>query len=236
MIPVIVIRPQPGCNATVAAAQALGLEAHGFPLFDVGPLAWVAPDPGSFDALLLGSANVLRHAGVELKAYRGKPTYAVGLTTADAAKAAGLDVVACGEGGLQALLSQLRPEHRQLLRLTGREHVELTPPPGVTLVERLVYASEPQPMPAALVSLLHQPALVLLHSAEAARHFARQCGDHSITRSQIQLAALGPRIADAAGQGWGSLGAAAAPNDNAMLALVQQMCQNDTSSTDENRA
>ena len=27
MIPLIIIRPQPGCGATVAAAKALGLEA-----------------------------------------------------------------------------------------------------------------------------------------------------------------------------------------------------------------
>ena len=88
MIPVIVIRPQPGCDATVAAASDMDLEVHGFPLFEVRPLAWEAPDPDEIDALLIGSANALRHAGAALSAFRGKPTYTVGETTAEAARAA----------------------------------------------------------------------------------------------------------------------------------------------------
>ena len=46
-----VIRPRPGCDSTVAAARALGLDARAFPLFEVGPVAWDAPDPAMFDAL-----------------------------------------------------------------------------------------------------------------------------------------------------------------------------------------
>ncbi len=232
----IVIRPQPGCESTVSAARELGLEAHGFPLFEVRPLEWQAPTPDSFDALLIGSANALRHGGAVLQAYRGMPAYAVGQTSADAASAAGLDVVVCGDGGLQALLGQLHPDHRRLLRLSGRDHVELTPPPGVMFIERLVYASEPQPMSAPLAGLLRQPVIVLLHSAEAARHFASQCDKHAVARSQIHLATLGPRIAEAVGQGWGSRAAATAPNDKALLALALQMCQSIPIPTGENRA
>ena len=46
MIPLIVIRPQPGCDASVAAARARGLDAHGFPLFAVRALDWQPPAPG----------------------------------------------------------------------------------------------------------------------------------------------------------------------------------------------
>ena len=53
MTPLIVIRPQPGCDASVAAARAFGLVAQGHPLFEVRPLEWDAPDPASFDALLI---------------------------------------------------------------------------------------------------------------------------------------------------------------------------------------
>lgn len=80
MIPLIVIRPQPGCDASVAAARARGLDAHGFPLFAVRALDWQPPAPDSFDALLIGSANALRHGGAALAAWRGKPAYAVGRT------------------------------------------------------------------------------------------------------------------------------------------------------------
>ena len=225
MNPVIVIRPQPACNSTVDAAEDLGLEAFGFPLFEVQPIAWEPPEPDSVDALLIGSANALRHAGAALSAFRGKPAYAVGEASAQAARAAELDVLATGEGGLQAVLELVQNRHRKLLRLTGETRVDLTPPEGMTITERTVYRSAPQPMTAELVEMLKQPALVLLHSGEAARHFAEQCDVHGIDRSSIKLAAMAPRIAEAAGAGWADLATAEQPNENTLLALARQMCQ-----------
>ena len=70
MKPLYVIRPEPGCAATMRAARAMGLEAHGFPLFEVRPLGWDAPPAASFDALLIGSANALRHGGAAFAAYQ----------------------------------------------------------------------------------------------------------------------------------------------------------------------
>ncbi len=225
MIPLVVIRPQPGCDATVRAARALGLEAFAHPLFEVGPLAWEAPDPDQFDALLIGSANVLRHGGAALARYRGMPAYAVGETTAAASRDAGLDLAGQGEGGLQVLLGSLKPGHRRLLRLTARERVELTLPPGVLITEAVTYASEPRPIPQELAELLAGGAVVLLHSGEAARHFAAECDRLEIARSSIAVAALAPRIAAASGHGWAALEAAAEPRDQALLALARQMCQ-----------
>ena len=77
-LPIIAIRPEPGCGATLAAGREAGLAVEAWPLFEVWPLAWDAPPADSFDALLLGSANALRHGGTALAAYRGKPAYAVG--------------------------------------------------------------------------------------------------------------------------------------------------------------
>lgn len=225
MIPVVVIRPQPGCDATVEAARALGLDARGFPLFEVRALAWEPPPRHAFDALLIGSANVLRHGGTAFETYSGKPTYAVGQTTAEAARAAGLTVVSVGKGGLQRVLDQVRPEHSRLLRLAGRERVPLQPPLGVTVCEREVYASEPLPMPPGLAEVLAQPALILLHSGEAAGHFARLCDEAGIERGHLLLAALGPRIVSAAGEGWGAARVAYPPTDPALLAIAREMCQ-----------
>lgn len=225
MIPLIVIRPEPGCAATCEAARGQGLAAHGFPLFAVRPLGWDAPAPDDFDALLIGSANALRHGGAALAAYAGKPAYVVGEATATAARAAGLAVIGVGRGGLQGVLERLHPGHTRLLRLAGQERVDLAPPPGVTMAERVVYASQPQAMPQALAALLAGPALVLLHSAEAARHFASACESGGIDRSRIRLATLGPRISAAAGTGWASIAAAASPDDPALLALAAELCQ-----------
>lgn len=225
MIPLVVIRPEPGCQATERVALALGLPVHACPMFKVRPLAWELPDAASFDALLLGSANAVRHAGAALRHFRAKPAYAVGRTTADAATRAGLAVTASGTGGLQSLLPRILPAHRRLLRLAGRERVPLDLPAGISVIEREVYVLDPLPMPPELAALLAEPAIVALHSAEAARHFTAECERLGLDRTKIRIAALGPRIAAAAGQGWRALAGARAPNDTALLALAQQMCQ-----------
>lgn len=227
MKPVIVIRPQPGCDASVAAARELGLAAQAHPLFLVGPLVWDAPDPAQFDALLIGSANALRQGGTGLARYRGMPAYAVGETTASKARAAGLEVAGIGEGGLQPLLGKLLPEHKRLLRLTGRERVNLDPPHGVTIAERVTYASERVTLTDELAALLIGGALVLLHSGEAARHFASQCEARAMPKRRIAIAALAPRVAEAAGVGWAAVASAPVPRDHALLALACRMCKND---------
>lgn len=223
MIAFTVIRPEPGCSATVAAARALGLEAQGEPLFEVRPREWTMPE-GGFDALLIGSANALRHGGPQLGGLTGLPVYAVGETTAEVARTAGFTVAASGQGGLQDLLDQLDPAHRRLLRLAGEERVELAPPPGIELIERVVYASEPLPMPDSLATALRDGGIVLLHSAAAARHFAAECDRLAIPRAALSLACIGPRVGAAAGSGWALIQSAAEPTDAALLALARGMC------------
>lgn len=225
MVPVIVIRPEPGCARTVEAAGAAGLMAHGFPLFAVQPADWTPPDPAGIDALLIGSANALRHGGAGIEAFRGFPAHVVGAATAEATRGAGLSVETVGEGGLQRVLDAVDPAKGRLLRLAGRERVSLSPPAGVTLIERVVYASDPRPMPAALSDLLRAPSLVLLHSGEAARHFAAQIDLALLARNSIRIAAIGPRVLEQAGTGWAQVRAADRPYDAALLALAVRMCQ-----------
>lgn len=230
MTPAIVIRPEPGCTATVAAARALGLDAHGFPLFEIAPRDWSPPPAGEADALLIGSANALRLGGEGLQDLRGLPVYAVGASTAAAAREAGFAVAATGSGGLQNLLDTI-PHGTRLLRLAGEQRVPLIPPPGVIITERVVYASEARAMPDALAALLSRHATIMLHSGEAAQHFASECERLGIARARLAIAALAPRIADAAGKGWKALAVAAEPSDAALLALTGQLCQ----SSDETR-
>ena len=224
MIPLIVIRPQPGADATVRAARELGLDARAFPLFAIKSVAWNAPDPDEVDGLLIGSANAVRCAGHGLPRFFGKPAYVVGQVTAEACRYSGLTVAAIGVGGLQAVLDGIAPA--RLLRLCGRERVPLQAPAGVTLVERIVYASNPLPFAAQLVALLGIPCAVALHSAEAARHFAAECDLHSVDRSHITLIAIGPRVGGAAGIGWAHVAIAASPDDAALLAQAVRLCQN----------
>lgn len=225
MVPLVVIRPQPGNAATVAAAQRLGMEAHGHALFEMIAKSWEAVHPDHHDALLVGSAQVFRLGGAGLGALRKLPVYAVGEATAEAARAAGFTVVTTGEGNMQGLLAALALEHRRLLRLTGEERVHLQVPKGVQIEERIVYASRAAPFPAELVALLQEPAIIAVHSGEAAHHLAAQCVTHGIKRARIRLATLSQRIAAAAGDGWGEVAVASYPEDKALLALARQMCQ-----------
>ena len=225
MTPLCLIRPQPGCAASLAAARALGLEALAFPLFEVEPVAWQVPDPADYDALLVGSANALRHAGPGLSALNGLPALCVGKATADEARAAGFAVAATGSGGLQVVLEQLDPAHRRLLRLCGAERIVLAVPEGVTIDERVTYAARALPMPAALADALHGPAVVALHSAEAARHLAHEVERLGLNRAAIALAAMGQRVAAAAGPGWAQVAVAASPDDAALLAQARALCQ-----------
>lgn len=223
--PVLILRPEPGCSATLAAARQAGLEAYGAPLFEIVPVKWDAPDSGSIDGILLGSVNALRHGGPQLAPYLGMAAHVVGEVTAAAARTAGFAVSTIGTGGLQAVLDQLAGQKLTLLRLAGAEHVAIRTPQDIRLITRIVYGSKALPLPPAIADVLGGGGVVLLHSAVAARHFAAECDRQGIDRSGIKLATLGPRIAVAAGQGWGSVRSAHAPDDSALLALAAELCQ-----------
>ena len=222
MIPLAVIRAEPGASASVAAARAQGLEAAAYPLFEVQPAAWAAPAPDAIDALLIGSANALRHGGAALAHYRQKPVYAVGETTAQAAREAGFGVVLVGEGGLQQLLAKVAPEHRRLLRLAGNERITLDPG-TCAIIERVVYKVTPLAMPPALRTLLTAGAAVMVHSAAAALRLAAECSPP--VRSKVAIALIGPRLLEAAGTGWAAIAVAARPDERALLAAASGLCQ-----------
>ncbi len=224
----IVIRPVRGMEDTLAAAAAAGIDMAGWPLFEMRARAWEPPAPEGIDGLLIGSANALRLGGAGLDAFRAKPVYAVGVATGEAALRAGFPLEVVGTGGLQQVLDGLAGRPLTLLRLAGEKHVPLNPPLGIVLVTRIVYESAALPMSPELELALREGSeegpVVLLYSAEAARHFSAECERLGVDKARIALATLGPRIAAAAGQGWAQVRSAAAPNEAALLALAQDMC------------
>jgi uroporphyrinogen-III synthase len=219
-----VIRPEPGCSATVEAAAALGLAAIAAPLFEVVPVPWDRPE-GDFDGLLAGSANLFRYGGTALDSLRHLPVLAVGQATANAAEATGFEVERIGSGGLQGLLDGLPDAPRHLLRLSGSERIALYPPAAIAISACEVYRVDLLPVSDHLAYSLRKGGTVLVHSALAARHFASECDRMAINRATIELAAIGPRVADACGAGWRTVASADQPNDTALLALARSLCQ-----------
>lgn len=225
---VFVVRPQPGLSATISAGRSMGLAIVGEPLFEIRPVPWTAPDPRTVDALLIGSANVFRHGGPQLGLFRGKPVHAVGSTTAELAAEAGFEVVRVGTGGLQSLVqpdSGTTSEAQRYLRLSGAERVSLEVPAGTVIEERIVYEAVPFAIPQEFEQRLRSGGIVLLHSAAAARHFANECARLGIPTEALALAALGPRISEGLDGKWAAVRHAGNPNDTALLALAQDMCQ-----------
>ncbi len=221
----LALRPEPGLAVTLAKARALGLAITGHALSEIRALAWDCPDPASFDALLIGSGNAFLHGGTQLQRLTGKPVYAVGEATADAARAAGFAVALIGSGRLQGVLD-IVPAPARLLRIAGEEHVPLTPPAGVSMTEVIAYRSVALPLDPAAPLLAGGNALVLLHSAATARQFASECERLGLPRASITLAALGPRIADAAGTGWRAIHTALRPDEACLLEMAFDLCQN----------
>lgn len=219
---ILAVRPEPGLSATLAAAKDMGLNAVGYPLSKIRDVSWDCPDPSGVDALLIGSANAIRHGGAALDRLAGKPVYAVGQTTGDVARNAGFPPARIGARGLQNVLDEV-PAGTKLLRLAGAEHVPLDAPAQVSVKTRIVYEAVPLELPEPLRALQELGLTVLLHSAAAARQFDSEARRMALHRGRISLIAIGPRVASAAGKGWADIHVSDTPNDRAMLELAKTM-------------
>lgn len=211
----LILRPEPGASATAGAATALGLEALTRPLFVIEPVAWRVPDANDFDALLLTSANAVRHAGRGLTQLASLPVVAVGNATADAARHAGLSVTMTGGSDVRALLDALTGSPR-LLHLGGEDRADAGNRHDI--VTRTVYRAAPLANPG-LPGLAGWVAVV--HSPRAGARLAELVPD----RASTAIAAISRAAASACADGWERVEYSAEPTDPALLALAARLCQ-----------
>lgn len=214
MRPLVVLRPEPGASATLAAAREIGLEAIAAPLFVVRAVAWTPPAERP-DAVLMTSAHAARLGGRGLAALTALPLYAVGAATAVAARAAGFARVVAGDGDVDAIVARARAEGvGTLLHIAGREH--RVPEAASGIARRIVYAADAV---AALPALPADP-VVLLHSPRAAARFSAL----TLDRSGIAIVAISAAALSAAGTGWAAAVVAERPSDPALLAAAAKLC------------
>lgn len=212
MKPLAVLRPEPGNAATAARIVAAGGRALRLPLFAVRALTWDPPAATEHDALILTSANAVRHAGPALARYRTLPVYAVGEATAAAAGAAGLAVVLTGGRDAADLARQAAAAGvGRALHLTGRERAAAQLPGVARAIA--VYASDPLPLCTADLLPL-AGAVALVHSPRAGALLATLVPD----RAGAAVAAISPAALAAAGGDWGASAVAATPDDAALIA------------------
>ena len=212
----LLLRPEPGLGASVARARDLGIEFIAAPLFRVEPVAWALPDPARYDALLLTSANAVRHGGDGLAQLTHLPVHAVGSATAEAARAAGFTIASVGEAGVAALLATL-PIDLALLHLAGEDRHDIASDHAIEV--RTVYR-------AAAIANPALPALddlvIAVHSPRAGARLAEVAGPNPAAA----IAAISAAAAAACGPGWQSIDIATAPDDARLLALAARLCQN----------
>lgn len=209
----LLLRPEPGLSASAERSRALGLEVLACPLFKVESVAWEAPDPARYDALLLTSANAVRYGGHGLEALKGLPVHAVGEATAVAARAAGFRVAFVGDGDVADLLGKL-PQPLRLLHLAGEDHRDID---DARIKRRIVYRAaaiaDPDLPPL-------QDLVVAVHSPRAGKRLAELTDN----RSRTAIAAISLAAASSCETGWERIEIAERPDDNSLLALAARLC------------
>lgn len=109
IVRMLVTRPEPDAQATLARLDALGIAAVAAPLMVRRTLDASLPPGDGFTAMVLTSANAVRSLldrGV-LDRYRHLPVFAVGDRTAREASEAGFERVSSAAGALQDLINAM---------------------------------------------------------------------------------------------------------------------------------
>lgn len=216
MRPLLILRPQPGADATAARAAAMGVDAIVAPLFRIAPRDWELPN-APFDALLVTSANAAR--AIDWRVDRGMAVYAVGEATRAALADAGFSKVTAGDTDVANLVRCAAEDGvRHLLHLAGEDRTSFDPA-GLTIETRVIYAAEPCDPQPVFAEALERDAVALLHSARAAKRFRELAGPGH------RIAAISPAVLAAAGEGWAATATAAQPTDDALLAAAAELCQ-----------
>lgn len=207
---VLVTRPEPGASATAQALRSAGFDPVVLPLTEIRPLSVPEAGLSAVDAIALTSANAIRHAPDRLlAAIRTIPLHAVGATSAQAARDAGLANVIAGPGdaaGLASAMSQTLAPGSTVLYLCGKVRkpdFELgLRGRGIRVIPIETYDTVPAEVTDGEVDKLDSARLfaVLVHSAEAAEALAALATRPAMARlfEGTHLVAISRRTAEPA--------------------------------------
>jgi len=228
---VLITRPEPGAGETAARVAALGFSPIIAPVVTIRALPARLPPADNLQAILVASGNAL--GGIP-PSHRRLPMFAVGAATAARAHAAGFAIVSSADGDADALIRLVTracdAAGAPLLLLAGRDQgVALAGAlraHGFHVIRRVTYTAAPVPhLPATARDALRAGTLAaaLFFSADTARHFVRLLGRarlHEAVRTVDALAIGGPAAVALQALPWRRIRVAARPNQDAMLALL----------------
>lgn len=237
---VLVTRPQPDNEATLAALQARGIDALSAPVLRFEPLPFHDDTDVAYDAVILTSANALR--AIDLAGSRLLPLslFAVGAHTAEAARGAGFDKVLTAKGDAAALrdlvLAQIKAGELKpaatLLYLAGADLSQdiagQLGESGLTVVTHTSYRMAPVasfPSEIGDAFMANRITAVLHYSRRSARAFldAARAGGFEISALALPQCCISPSVAavlrDA---GAAQVVVAARPDETALLDALKR--------------
>ncbi len=220
MKPCVIVRPEPGNQATAEAARALGLNVVATPLYSIIQVEFNIDLSISYDAILITSSNSIRSSSPVLEQLTHLPLLAVGEASAQAARKAGFGTIITGDADGQALGQKaVELGFRHVLHLVGDPYkpVEVA---GLTCAVRTAYRATELPVPPELKAALQEPCVILAHSPRAARRLSELAS----AKNASSLIALSAQVAEAAGEGWKHLLWPERPSADAMLGLAAPLC------------
>lgn len=219
----ILLRPQPGNDASAERARTLGIEVEQLPLFEIVPIEANASPEGPFDALLVTSANGARLGADVLARFLELPVYVVGEASAQAVRDQGGKDIRIGGGDIAATVPLiLEAGHNRLLHLCGEETRPFDPM-GLSIIPHIVYRSDARDMrrhSKALATL--RPSVFAVHSPAAGRRLNALIPPAFRNHSIIAISAA---AAEAVGKGWRNVQVAESPDDTALLRLASSLCK-----------
>jgi len=223
MIPLVLLRPQPGNDASATRAREMGLTVIQVPLFEVLPADGGPMPTGPFDALLLTSINGVRFGATIMAAFAGVPIYAVGEATAYAARIAGHENVITGGGDAQSTAAMIAADgHRSVLHVAGEE-VRPYDSLGVGVVRYTVYRTVERDIATVRAALSRLgPAVIAVHSPRAGIQLTLLIP--ATRRMRLHVVAISEAAARVCGKGWASLTVSERPDDTALLHCVETLC------------
>lgn len=226
----LILRPTDGALQSAAVARELGFDPIIASASKICALDWEAPDPSEFDAIMITSANALRHGGDVIMQYRYLPMFAVGKATAKLATDMGFNIAAIGQGGAKALWPLIVSHGaKNILRLVGRDYVTVNSDLNVRTI--MTYEARALPMADDLMALMmdtNAPHIFTFHSAKAVQIFDDYIADlqnygMKFNKSLHYAAALAPTIAQQLSPDWRKIIISPSASDAAMMTAISEM-------------
>ncbi len=237
---VLVTRPHPDHEATLASLRARGLDAVSAPMLRFEPLPFHDDPDAKYHAVIVTSANALRALDLAGSRLLGLPLFAVGAHTADAARAAGFGEVIAAKGDAGALRDLVVARARAgqlkkaatLLYLAGadlsRDLAGELGEKGFTVVTHTTYRMAPVtsfPPEICDAFLANEITAVLHYSRRSARAFLAAAGAGGVEISALALpqccisASVASVLRDA---GATQVAVAASADENALLEALSR--------------